>query len=231
MTQDELKRLVGETAAHYVNTHLPEGAVVGVGTGSTANCFIDALAAHRDRYRGAVSSSEASTARLRAHGFEVFDLNDIEALPVYVDGADEIDPGGAMIKGGGGAHTREKVVASVAQTFVCIVDASKQVDVLGRFPLPLEVVPMAREAIARRVRALGANPALRRRADGTAFLTDNGNPVLDVHGLRLDDPRATETLLNDWPGVVTAGLFAHRGADVCLLGGPDGVETIRYAPC
>ncbi|MEX3822603.1 ribose-5-phosphate isomerase RpiA, partial [Paraburkholderia sp. BR14262] len=147
MTQDELKQLVGQAAADYVNANVPEGVVIGVGTGSTANCFIDALAASKGRYRGAVSSSVATTARLEAHGFKIFDLNEIESLPVYVDGADEIDGAGAMIKGGGGALTREKIVASVSDVFVCIADASKRVDVLGQFPLPIEVVPMARTAI------------------------------------------------------------------------------------
>ncbi len=158
MTQDELKRLVGEAAADYVNQHVPEGSVIGVGTGSTANCFIDALAAHKGRYRGAVSSSEASTERLRKHGIEVFDLNQIDSLPVYVDGADEINALGHMIKGGGGALTREKIVASVAKEFVCVVDASKEVAVLGVFPLPVEVIPMAQASVARALTALGGKP-------------------------------------------------------------------------
>jgi len=228
MTQDELKQQVGQAAADYVNANVPEGATIGVGTGSTANCFIDALAAHRSRYRGAVSSSVATTARLQSHGFRVFDLNEVETLPVYVDGADEIDASGAMIKGGGGALTREKIVASVADVFVCIADASKRVDVLGTFPLPVEVVPMARTAIGRRVAALGGVPVLRVQRDGSPYLTDNGNEILDVKGLRIADPRALETQLNAWPGVVTVGLFAARGADLCLLGGEAGVERIDY---
>jgi ribose 5-phosphate isomerase A len=229
MTQDELKQQVGQAAADYVNANVPEGAVIGVGTGSTANCFIDALAAHKARYRGAVSSSIATTARLKAHGITVFDLNDIEALPVYVDGADEIDASGAMIKGGGGALTREKIVASVADVFVCIADASKCVATLGAFALPLEIVPMARAAIARRIRATGGEPVLRlNKEEGGVYITDNGNEILDVQGLHIADPRALEVTINAWPGVVTVGLFAGRGADLCLLGTDTGVKTVRY---
>jgi len=228
MTQDELKQLVGQAAADYVNATAPEGAVIGVGTGSTANCFIDALAASKGRYRGAVSSSVASTARLQAHGFKVFDLNEIDTLPVYVDGADEIDHSGAMVKGGGGALTREKIVASVSEVFVCIVDASKRVGTLGKFPLPIEVVPMARTAIGRRVTALGGVPVVRVTQDGMPFITDNGNEIIDVKGLQIDDPLAFEALINSWPGVVTVGLFAARGANLCLLGADTGVERIDY---
>ncbi|GAB2880879.1 ribose-5-phosphate isomerase RpiA [Paraburkholderia jirisanensis] len=230
MTQDELKQLVGQAAADYVNATAPEGAVIGVGTGSTANCFIDALAASKGRYRGAVSSSVASTARLQAHGFKVFDLNEIDTLPVYVDGADEIDHSGAMVKGGGGALTREKIVASVSEVFVCIVDASKRVATLGTFPLPIEVVPMARTAIGRRVTALGGVPVVRVKQDGAPFITDNGNEIIDVKGLQIDDPLAFEALVNAWPGVVTVGLFAARGANLCLLGADTGVERIDYPP-
>jgi ribose 5-phosphate isomerase A len=229
MTQDELKQLVGQAAADYVNANVPEGAVIGVGTGSTANCFIDALAATKHRYRGAVSSSVTTTARLQQHGIKVFDLNEIESLPVYVDGADEIDHRGAMIKGGGGALTREKIVASVADVFVCIADASKRVDVLGQFPLPIEVVPMARTAIGRRVAAIGGVPVLRVAKDGTPFITDNGKEILDVKGLAISDPCGLEAVINAWPGVVTVGLFAQRGADLCLLGTETGVQTITYA--
>lgn len=229
MTQDELKQLVGQAAADYVNANVPEGTVIGVGTGSTANCFIDALAATKHRYRGAVSSSVATTARLQQHGIQVFDLNEIESLPVYVDGADEIDHRGAMIKGGGGALTREKIVASVADVFVCIADASKRVDVLGQFPLPIEVMPMARTAIGRRVAAIGGVPVLRVAKDGTPFITDNGKEILDVKGLAISDPCGLEAVINAWPGVVTVGLFAQRGADLCLLGTETGVETIAYA--
>ncbi|PTB17610.1 ribose 5-phosphate isomerase A [Trinickia symbiotica] len=228
MNQDELKRLVGQAAADYVNKNVPEGSVIGIGTGSTANCFIDALAARKDRYRGAVSSSVATTARLEQHGIRVFDLNEIESLPIYVDGADEIDASGAMIKGGGGALTREKIVASVSDVFVCVADASKRVDLLGRFPLPIEVVPMARTAIGRRVLAIGGVPVLRVRQDGTPYVTDNGNEIIDVKELRIDDPRALEATINGWPGVVTVGLFAARGADLCLLASDQRVETVNY---
>ncbi|KAF1052337.1 MAG: Ribose-5-phosphate isomerase A [Burkholderia gladioli] len=228
MTQDELKRLVGQAAADYVLANVPEGSVIGVGTGSTANCFIDALAAIKTRYRGAVSSSIATTQRLEAHGIRVFDLNEIEGLQVYVDGADEIDASGAMIKGGGGALTREKIVASVSGTFVCIADASKRVATLGAFPLPVEVVPMARTAIGRQLTALGGVSVLRVAKDGSPYLTDNGNEILDVKGLSITDPRGLEATINGWPGVVTVGLFAQRGADLCLLGGANGVESIDY---
>lgn len=230
MTQDELKRLVGQAAADYVNSSVAEGAVIGVGTGSTANCFIDAIAADKHRYRGAVSSSVATTARLKQHGIKVFDLNEIESLPVYVDGADEIDPKGAMIKGGGGALTREKIVASVSEVFVCIADASKRVPVLGGFPLPVEVVPMARTAIGRRLTALGGVPVLRVTQEGAPYITDNGNEILDVKQLQIHDPLALEAEINAWPGIVTVGLFASRGADFCLLGTDKGVETIEYRP-
>jgi ribose 5-phosphate isomerase A len=228
MTQDELKQLVAAEAAAYVRANVPEGAVIGVGTGTTANCFIDAIASTKSRYRGAVSSSLATTARLEAHGFQVFELNEIESLPIYVDGADEIDAHGAMIKGGGGALTREKIVASVADVFLCIADASKRVDVLGNFPLPIEVVPMARTAIGRRVIALGGVPVLRVNTDGSPFITDNGNEIIDVKALKIADPIALEAMVNGWPGVVTVGLFATRGANVCLLGAPGGVERIDY---
>ncbi|VXC10101.1 ribose 5-phosphate isomerase, constitutive [Burkholderia sp. 8Y] len=228
MTQDELKQRVGQAAADYVNAHVPEGSIIGVGTGSTANCFIDALAGSKARYRGAISSSLATTARLESHGFKVFELNDIDTLPVYVDGADEIDASGAMIKGGGGALTREKIVASVADVFVCIADASKRVDVMGTFPLPIEVVPMARTAIGRKLTALGGVPIVRVTKDGMPFITDNGNEIIDVKGLAITDPRALEAHINAWPGVVTVGLFAARGADLCLLGTEKGVERIDY---
>ncbi|MDP9155385.1 MAG: ribose-5-phosphate isomerase RpiA [Pseudomonadota bacterium] len=228
MTQDELKQLVAAEAAAYVHANVPEGAVIGVGTGTTANCFIDAIASTKSRYRGAVSSSLATTARLEAHGFQVLELNEIESLPVYVDGADEIDAHGAMIKGGGGALTREKIVASVADVFVCIADGSKRVDVLGNFALPIEVVPMARTAIGRRVIALGGVPVLRVNTDGSPFITDNGNEIIDVKKLKITDPIALEATVNGWAGVVTVGLFAARGANVCLLGTAGGVERIDY---
>ena len=218
MTQDELKKAAALAALDYI----VEGSIVGVGTGSTVNHFIDGLAGMRERIRGAVSSSEASSIRLAAHGIEVFDLNGIEHLPVYVDGADEIDGGFAMIKGGGGALTREKIVAAVSGRFVCICDASKRVDVLGRFPLPVEVIPMACSHVARELRKLGGDPKV--RAD---FVTDNGNLILDVHGLSITDPVETETRINQIVGVVTNGLFAERGADVLLLAGATGVERLQ----
>jgi ribose 5-phosphate isomerase A len=165
---------------------------------------------------------------LQQHGIKVFDLNDIESLPVYVDGADEIDPSGSMIKGGGGALTREKIVASVSDVFVCIADASKRVPTLGNFPLPVEIVPMARTAIGRRLMALGGVPVLRVTKDGAPYITDNGNEIIDVKGLKIGDPRMLEAEINGWPGVVTVGLFASRGADLCLLGGEQGVEAIDY---
>ena len=219
MTQDELKAAVAQAAIEYVLAEVPQGALIGVGTGSTANYFIDALAAHKDSYRGAVASSEATRQRLEQHGIAVFDLNEVSELPVYVDGADEIDAGLHMIKGGGGALTREKIVAAVARTFVCIADASKQVEVMGRFPLPVEVIPMAREYVARELSQLGGKPVLR-----AGFITDNGNQILDVHGLQITAPKALEERINQIVGVVTNGLFALRPADVLLLGTPQGVQ-------
>ena len=216
MTQDELKQQAALRALDYV----VEGAIVGVGTGSTANFFIDGLATMKDRIAGAVASSEVSARRLAGHGIRLFDLNDVEELPVYVDGADEIDASLAMIKGGGGALTREKIVAAVATKFVCICDASKKVDVLGRFPLPVEVIPMARAQVARELASLGGKPVLRE-----GFVTDNGNLILDVHDLAIDDPAGLEIAIDGIVGVVTSGLFAKRGADVLLLATADGVIT------
>jgi ribose 5-phosphate isomerase A len=219
MTQDELKALVGRAALEFV---VP-GSVVGVGTGSTVNHFIDALAGIKDQIVGAVSSSSASTARLQQHGIRVFDANEVTSLPVYIDGADEIDPAGHMIKGGGAALTREKIVADLAERFVCIADESKWVDVLGRFPLPIEVIPMGREGVARRLRALGGDPVWR-----MGVVTDNGQQILDVHGLVISDPPALETEINQWPGVVTCGLFARHKAALCLLGTADGVRRLSF---
>ena len=218
MTQDELKKAAALSALDYIE----DGSIVGVGTGSTVNHFIDGLAGMRERIRGAVSSSEASSKRLAAHGIQVFDLNDIDSIPVYVDGADEIDGSFAMIKGGGGALTREKIVAAVAQRFICICDASKRVQTLGRFPLPVEVIPMARSHVARELARLGGEPRLRE-----GFVTDNGNLILDVHGLAIDDPVGTEQGINQIVGVVTNGLFAARGADLLLLAGAAGVERLQ----
>ena len=223
MTQDELKQAVAQAAADYVAKHAPEGSIIGVGTGSTANFFIDALAAIKGRYKGAVASSEATRKRLEGHGIAVFDLNDVDDIPVYVDGADEIDPALRMIKGGGGALTREKIVASAFERFVCIVDASKEVATLGRYPLPIEVIPMARELVAARARALGGQPRLRE-----GFTTDNGQQILDVSGLRIEDPVGLEREINQWPGVVTVGIFARHRASVCLLGTPKGVKTLGF---
>jgi ribose 5-phosphate isomerase A len=228
MTQDELKAQVAQAAAEYVKNEVPAGAVLGVGTGSTANLFIDAIAAFKERFAGAVSSSEASTRRLQQHGVKVLDLNDVDHIPVYVDGADEIDGSGAMIKGGGGALTREKIVASVAARFVCIADGSKLVQTMGNFPLPVEVIPMARAAVARKLAALGGQPRLRMTAEGGIYKTDNGNVILDVAGLQIADPRGLEETINHLPGVVTVGLFALRGADVLLLGTQDGVKRTDF---
>jgi len=218
-SQADLKRLVGAAALAYVEP----GSIVGVGTGSTVNCFIDVLATLPGGVAGAVSSSEASSARLRAIGVKVLEASAVEKLAVYIDGADEIDGSGCMIKGGGGALTREKIVADLAERFVCIADGSKLVDVLGRFPLPVEVVPMAAAQIARRFAALGGETRLRE-----GVLTDNGQQLLDVHGLRIDDPLGFEREVNQWPGVVTVGVFARHRATLCLLGTPEGVRTLAF---
>jgi len=223
VTQDELKALVGQAALHYV---VP-GEIVGVGTGSTVNKFIDALAPMKDRIRGAVSSSNASTARLEALGIRVFDANEVGEIAVYIDGADEIDGRGFMIKGGGAALTREKIVAAQAARFVCIADDSKLVEVLGRFPVPVEVIPMATQRLVRQFAALGGSASVRLK-DGAPLVTDNGQQILDVQGLAIRDPLAFETEVNQWPGVVTVGVFAHQKAAVCLLGTSDGVKTLAF---
>jgi len=220
MTQDELKALVGRAALAYV---VPN-TIVGVGTGSTVNHFIDALAAERTPILGAVSSSSKSTERLIAHGFRMFDANEVERLPVYIDGADEIDPHGHMIKGGGAALTREKIVADLCDRFVCIADASKQVPVLGAFPLPVEVIPMATAQVARRFASVYGGQARLR----TGVVTDNGNQLLDVHGLAIHDPLAMEAEVSQWPGVVTVGIFARHRARICLLGTEQGVRTLTF---
>jgi ribose 5-phosphate isomerase A len=229
MTQDELKQAVARAAIDYV----VDGEIIGVGTGSTANFFIDELGQIKERIKGAVASSEATAARLRGHGIEVFDLNDVEAISVYVDGADEINATGAMIKGGGAALTREKIVASVSGKFVCIADGSKLVETLGKFPLPVEVVPMAANAVSRRLVALGGLPRLRTRSGSSAgssdaFVTDNGGYILDVAGLAITDPVALESEINQIVGVIAVGLFARRGADVCLLGTGEGVKKLTF---
>ncbi len=223
LSQDELKTLVGQAALQYV---VP-GDIVGVGTGSTVNKFIDALATIKDQIKGAVSSSVASTEKLKALGITVFDANEVPALSVYIDGADEIDGQGYMVKGGGAALTREKIVAALASRFVCIADESKLVQFLGQFPLPVEVIPMATKQIARRFEEKGGLASLRLK-DGQPLITDNGQHILDVKGLSIADPLAFESEVNQWPGVVTVGVFAHQKASVCLLGTAEGVKTLTY---
>jgi len=218
MTQDEMKK----AAAVKALTFIKDDSIVGVGTGSTVNHFIDALASIKDRVTGAVSSSEESTKRLKAHNIEVFDLNSIDVLDVYVDGADEITKHMAMIKGGGAALTREKIVAAVAKQFICIADDSKQVNLLGQFPLPVEVIPMARSYVARELVKLGGDPVYRQ-----GVITDNGNVIIDVHNLEIIDPKTLETKINDIVGVVTNGLFALRGADILVLGTQQGSQVIQ----
>jgi len=220
MTQDELKALVGQAALAYV---VP-GTVVGVGTGSTVNCFIDALATMKDQIAGAVSSSVKSTERLQAHGITVLDANQVQSIPVYIDGADEIDHSGCMIKGGGAALTREKIVADLAERFVCIADESKLVDVMGQFPLPVEVIPMAAAQVMRRFAdAYGGKATVR-----AGVVTDNGNVIVDVRGLKITEPLAMEAEVNQWPGVVTVGIFGRHRAKVCLLGTAHGVKTLSF---
>ena len=223
MTQDELKALVGQAALQYVEP----GQVVGVGTGSTVNKFIEALATIKDRVPGAVSSSEASTARLQALGIPVIAAQDAGELSVYIDGADEIDGQGYMVKGGGAALTREKIVAAQSRRFVCIADESKLVRTLGAFPLPVEVIPMAAAHVARRFAAMGGTARVRLK-DGAPLVTDNGQHILDVTGLQIADPLGFESQVNQWPGVVTVGVFAHQKASVCLLGTAQGVRTLTF---
>jgi ribose 5-phosphate isomerase A len=223
VTQDELKTLVGQAALKYV----VRGEIVGVGTGSTVNKLIEALGTIKDRVPGAVSSSVASTERLRALGIRVYDANEVGELAVYIDGADEIDGRGYMVKGGGAALTREKIVAAQSRRFVCIADESKRVDVLGRFPLPVEVIPMATQRIVRQFRGMGGTAKVRLK-DGEPLVTDNGQHILDVTGLQIQDPLAFESQVNQWPGVVTVGVFAHQKAQVCLLATASGVQTIEY---
>jgi ribose 5-phosphate isomerase A len=223
LTQDELKTQVGLAALQYV---VP-GEIVGVGTGSTVNKFIDALATMKDQIKGAVSSSVASTERLQALGIPVFDANAVGELSVYIDGADEIDGRGYMIKGGGAALTREKIVAAQSRRFVCIADESKLVQTLGKFPLPVEVIPMASQRLIRQFAALGGTAKLRMKGD-TPLVTDNGQHILDVTGLQIAEPLAFESEVNQWPGVVTVGVFAHQRAQVCLLGTANGVKTLNF---
>ncbi len=223
MNQDELKALVGQAALRYV---VP-GQIVGVGTGSTVNKFIDALASMKDQIKGAVSSSEASTARLKALGITVFDSNAVTELSVYIDGADEINAQGHMVKGGGAALTREKIVAAQSKMFVCIADESKLVDVLGVFPLPVEVIPMSSARIMAQFAKLGGQAQVRLK-EGQALVTDNGQHIIDVRGLKINDPVAFEAQVSQWPGVVTVGVFAYQKAQVCLLGTADGVKTLTF---
>ena len=236
MNQDQLKQLVGEAARDEV-LKLPAGQVLGIGTGSTANYFIDALAPHREHFLGTVSSSNATTERLLKHGFKVLDPNEVDKLPAYVDGADEIDPAGHMIKGGGGALTREKIIASMAQQFICICDASKQVPVLGNFALPVEIIPVSRGIVTQELAKLGGKVSLRMakktRADlgkttSEPFLTDNGAWILDVAGLQITNPRALETQVNQIAGVITVGLFAKEKADILLVSNTSGVIRITF---
>ena len=220
MTQDQLKQAVAQAAVDFILPKLDDKSIVGVGTGSTANCFIDALAKYKFDFDGAVASSEATAERLKRHGIPVYDLNSVSDLEFYIDGADESDERLNLIKGGGAALTREKIVAAVADKFICIIDNTKTVDVLGTFPLPVEVIPMAREYVAREIRKLGGNPVWRE-----GVVTDNGNHILDVKGMAITDAKGLEVQLNAIVGTVTNGLFAHRGADVVLIGTPDGVVT------
>lgn len=223
MTQDELKTQVGQAALQYV----VKGEIVGVGTGSTVNKFIDALATMKNDITGAVSSSVASTDRLKALGIPVLDSNDVTELSVYIDGADEIDHAGHMVKGGGAALTREKIVAALAKRFICIADESKLVDVLGKFPLPVEVIPMAAKQLIRQFTALGGTATVRTKS-GAPLVTDNGQHIIDVLGLQVNDPVAFETQVSQWPGVVTVGVFALQKAQVCLLGTENGVKTLNF---
>jgi len=223
MNQDELKFAVARSAIDYII----DGEIIGVGTGSTANFFIDELAKIKHRIKAAVASSEATAARLKSHGIQVLDLNQVDSIPVYVDGADEITNEGAMIKGGGGALTREKIIASASQKFICIADGSKLVDVLGKFPLPVEVVPMAHSVVAHKLAALGGEPRLRMN-NGKPFITDNGNIIIDIVGMQILRPVEMEEQINNIVGVVTVGLFARQGANVCLLGTENGVRTLHF---
>jgi ribose 5-phosphate isomerase A len=228
-TQDQLKAMVAEAAKDEVLKNMAPGGILGVGTGSTANLFIDAIAPHKAHFAGVVSSSQASTDRLQKHGFKVLDSNSVQSLPMYVDGADEIDPHGHMLKGGGGALTREKIVAQLAQSFICICDGSKQVDVMGKFQLPVEIIPMAQAQVARELEKLGGLVTLRKvNGSESVYVTDNQAWILDVAGLSIKDPVALESQINQIPGVVCNGLFARRKADVLLIGEAAGVRRQTY---
>lgn len=221
MTQDELKQAVAQAAVDYTLTRIDDDSIIGIGTGSTANCFIDSLAQHKTKFRAAVASSEASAERLRNHGIEVVDLNSAGTLDIYIDGADETNPDLELIKGGGAALTREKIVAAASKEFVCIADGSKWVDTLGEFPLPVEVIPMARSYVARELTKLGCDPVYRE-----GVVTDNGNVILDLYNFTITNPKETETQINNIVGVVTNGLFAQRPADILLLGTKEGVKRV-----
>ena len=228
-TQDQLKAMVAEAAKDEVLKNMAPGGILGVGTGSTANLFIDAIAPHKTHFVGVVSSSQASTDRLQKHGFKVLDSNSVQSLPMYVDGADEIDPHGHMLKGGGGALTREKIVAQLAQSFICICDGSKQVDVMGKFPLPVEIIPMAQAQVARELEKLGGVVTLRKvKGSDSFYVTDNQGWILDVAGLSIKDPVGLESQINQIPGVVCNGLFARRKANVLLIGEAAGVRRQTY---
>jgi ribose 5-phosphate isomerase A len=228
-TQDQLKAMVAEAAKDEVLKNMAPGGILGVGTGSTANLFIDAIAPHQAHFAGVVSSSQASTERLQKHGFKVLDSNSVQSLPMYVDGADEIDPQGHMLKGGGGALTREKIVAQLAQSFICICDGSKQVGVMGKFPLPVEIIPMAHAQIARELEKLGGAVTLRKaKGSDLVYVTDNQGWILDVAGLSIKDPVSLESQINQIPGVVCNGLFARRKANVLLIGEATGVRRQTY---
>ena len=228
-TQDQLKAMVADAAKNEVLTSMAPGGILGIGTGSTANLFIDALAPHKDHFSGVISSSQVSTERLQKHGFKVLDSNLVVTVPIYVDGADEIDPQGHMLKGGGGALTREKIVAQLAQSFVCICDASKEVDILGKFPLPVEVIPMAQAQVTCFLQSKGATVTLRKvKGSDQIFVTDNQGWILDAHGLTITDPVSLESEINQIPGVICNGLFARRKADVLLIGESQGVRRQVY---
>lgn len=224
MDQDTLKKLVGQAALNFVEPN----SIIGVGTGSTVNKFIEALGESSISIQGAVSSSVASTQLLQKIGIAIFEPHEVSSLNIYIDGADEIDPKGCMLKGGGGALTREKIVADLAESFICIADQSKKVQVLGAFALPVEIIPMAASQLSRLFESIGGKAKLRRMADGRAFVTDNGLHILDVHGLQITSPLALEQEISAWPGVVTAGIFARNRAKVCLLGTGEGVQTLHF---
>lgn len=228
MNHNDLKRSACKAAAIYVKFNICENSIIGIGTGSTINYFIDELANIKNKYCGVISSSLKTTIRLQAYGINIFKLKDIKSLPIYIDGADEIDKNGAMIKGGGGALTKEKAIASISKKFICIADMSKRVDTLGKYPLPIEIIPTARKLINDRVIKIGGIPILRTKKNNQSFITKNGNEIIDVQGLKIINPKILEKKINSWPGVVTVGIFAKKKADICFLGTNNGVKTIYY---